>query len=166
MKYRTSYRSSNGQPSNGVTEHTTLADAAAAWASDIGSLVYGSGGDASLELITEDSSVSEKIAWVEHCEGGHISVEGQHFDDIRAAAIRAQEDSEEFGPDQVERELEKLAENNRREFRRGFEEASGHPSSAWDAWSRMLTDHEIHETEDGGWDAGYAEGKRFLEEVE
>lgn len=100
MKYTTSYTSSNGQPSNGHATHENLAAALSAWESNIGALLHRSGGSSDLEAWEDAAFESEHarpgggISWIEHCEGGFITADGDWADEVSHLARYEEENGE------------------------------------------------------------------------
>lgn len=105
MKYTTCYTSSNGQPSNGHESHDSLNAALSAWESNIGSLLYRSGGDSTLKA-WENESYDEpvgSISWIEYCEGGYACADGIFGDDVAHHARYEQENGKELTAEKVVR---------------------------------------------------------------
>jgi len=101
MKYCTSHKSSNGQPSNGHETHETLNAALSAWEANIGSLIIGSGGSSDL---TDEESGSI-ISWVEHVEGGFVTGSGDFQDEIESLSIYEEEDGETLTAEKLVKHL-------------------------------------------------------------
>jgi hypothetical protein len=71
--YKVYYISSSGQPANGVREFTDRTKALACARSYDGSLLHLSGG-CSVCREYRDGKVRDLRVWIEHCEGGFLSV--------------------------------------------------------------------------------------------
>ena len=111
MKYTTSYTSSNGQPSNGHATHETLNAALSAWEENLGSLLYGSGGDSTLQawedadFDSEHAQPAGSISWVEHCEGGFVTASGNWSDEVAHFARYEEENGDTLAAAKLVRHL-------------------------------------------------------------
>ena len=76
MTYASAYRSSNGQPLNGYTEHTSKRAAIAAAKANRAALLLRSGGKAYAWRLNEwqDEEATSIYEWYEHAEGGFRTV--------------------------------------------------------------------------------------------